>query len=152
MRVHQVIVPDEKMRIARTVLEQLQDWFEITDAREKYISESAEQVFFAAEDEGKDMGFVYLKSTGKDTVEIACMGVLVPYHRRGIGSALFSAVKAQAKDMGFRFLQVKTVAMGHYEEYDQTNLFYKSLGFKEFEVFPTLWDEHNSCQVYVMAV
>lgn len=152
MRVHQVIVPDEKMRIARTVLEQLQDWFEVTDAREKYISESAEQVFFAAEDEGKDVGFVYLKSTGKDTVEIACMGVLVPYHRRGIGSALFSAVKAQAKDMGFRFLQVKTVAMGHYEEYDQTNLFYKSLGFKEFEVFPTLWDEHNPCQVYVMAV
>lgn len=28
--------------------------------------------------------------------------------------------------------------------------FYKSLGFKEFEVFPTLWDEWNPCQIYVM--
>lgn len=26
------------------------------------------------------------------------------------------------------------------------------LGFKEFEVFPTLWDEWNPCQIYVMAL
>lgn len=26
------------------------------------------------------------------------------------------------------------------------------VGFKEFEVFPTLWDEANPCQVYVMAL
>ncbi len=25
-------------------------------------------------------------------------------------------------------------------------------GFKEFEVFPTLWDEWNPCQIYVMAL
>ena len=25
-------------------------------------------------------------------------------------------------------------------------------GFKEFEVFPTLWDEWNLCQIYVMAL
>ena len=25
-------------------------------------------------------------------------------------------------------------------------------GFKEFEVFPTLWDEDNPCQIYVMAL
>lgn len=42
--------------------------------------------------------------------------------------------------------------MGKYKEYDQTNLFYQSLGFKEFEVFPTLWDDKNPCQVYVMTL
>ena len=42
--------------------------------------------------------------------------------------------------------------MGKYADYDKTNLFYKSLGFREFELFPTLWDEHNPCQIYVMAV
>lgn len=26
------------------------------------------------------------------------------------------------------------------------------LGFKEFEVFPTLWDEWNPCQIYAMAL
>ena len=42
--------------------------------------------------------------------------------------------------------------MGRYEQYDRTNLFYRSLGFKEFEVFPALWDEGNPFQVYVMAL
>ena len=35
---------------------------------------------------------------------------------------------------------------------DETNCFYLSLGFKEFEIFPTLWDEWNPCQVYVMGL
>lgn len=49
-------------------------------------------------------------------------------------------------------MQVKTVQMGRYDEYDRTNRFYLALGFKEFEVFPTLWDEWNPCQIYVMAL
>ena len=44
-------------------------------------------------------------------------------------------------------MQVKTVQMGRYEDYDRTNRFYLSLGFKEFEVFPLLWDEWNPCQI-----
>lgn len=43
-------------------------------------------------------------------------------------------------------------AISFYEDYDNTNRFYLALGFKEFEVFPTLWDEWNPCQVYVMAL
>ena len=31
-------------------------------------------------------------------------------------------------------------------------LAYLALGFREFEVFPTLWDEWNPCQVYVMSL
>ena len=72
--------------------------------------------------------------------------------RRGIGTKLFDAVKQYARRAGYSFLQVKTVQMGKYEDYDRTNLFYRSLGFKEFEVFPDLWDEANPCQIYVMGV
>ena len=42
--------------------------------------------------------------------------------------------------------------MGVYEDYDDTNRFYLALGFKEFEVFPLLWDARNPCQVYVMSL
>ena len=42
--------------------------------------------------------------------------------------------------------------MGMYKDYDCTNRFYISLGFKEFEVIYTLWDENNPCQIYVMAL
>ena len=143
---------DARSSISRTVLEALTEWFEVEESREAYIKESADMIFFCAYDDGRPVGFVYLKPTGKDTVELAVMGVLKEYHRSGVGRALFSAVRAAAFDKGYSFLQVKTVKMGVYEDYDRTNRFYKAVGFKEFEVFPTLWDEANPCQIYIMAL
>ena len=142
----------ERQRISRTVLEALPDWFGIPESREQYIKESAEQRFFAAYDSEKPIGFLCLKETGKETVELCVMGVLKDYHRKGVGRKLFEQAKRIAKQSGYPFMQVKTVQMGRYAEYDATNHFYLSLGFKEFEVFPTLWDEWNPCQVYVMAL
>ena len=80
------------------------------------------------------------------------MGVLREYQRKGVGKALFEKAKERAKSAGYSFLQVKTVQMGKYEDYDETNRFYLAVGFKEFEVFPMLWDEKNPCQIYVMAL
>ena len=142
----------EKEMISRTILEALPDWFGLPEAREEYIVNSVNQQFFAAVKEEKTIGFLCLKQTGKDTVEVSVMGVLKEFHRHGIGRKLF--VKAREKSIkdGFYFIQVKTVQMGQYDNYDNTNKFYISLGFKEFEIFPTLWDEWNPCQVYVMAL
>lgn len=142
----------EKQNITRYILEALPDWFGILEAREAYIQDSIGKIFFAAYEHDKPIGFIYLKQTGKDTAEVAVMGVLKEYHRKGVGRALFEHAKDKAGETGFSFLQVKTVQMGKYEEYDKTNMFYLSLGFKEFEVFPTLWDEWNPCQIYVMAL
>ncbi|MGN0743417.1 MAG: GNAT family N-acetyltransferase [Candidatus Fimadaptatus sp.] len=142
----------EKRRIARIILEALPDWFGIEQAREEYIASSAAQPFFAALDGDRPVGFLCLDETGRDTVEIHVMGVLMEYQRRGVGRSLFTAARAAALDSGYSFMQVKTVQMGRYEEYDRTNRFYLALGFKEFEVFPTLWDEWNPCQIYVMAL
>lgn len=152
MEVRQLFDEKEKETIARQLLEQLQEWFGIPEAREEYIAQSVDQDFFCAYDHTTPIGFLYLKETGKDTVELAAMGVLQAYHRTGVGKALFQAAKAHCCNMGYAFMQVKTVQMGKYESYDKTNLFYQSLGFKEFEVFPTLWDEWNPCQIYVMAL
>ena len=142
----------EKQRISRTVLEALPEWFGISEAREQYIKESAAQSFFAALDAENVIGFLCLKETGKETVELSVMGVLKDYHRRGVGRKLFERAKKVAENSGYSFMQVKTVQMGRYAEYDATNRFYRSLGFKEFELFPTLWDERNPCQIYVMTL
>ena len=150
--VQEVTNPAEKQKIARLILEALPDWFEVTETREIYIRESADCPFFAAFDGEKPVGFLCLKETGKDTAELHVMGVLKEYHRKGIGRELFRAAKEAATLQGYSFLQVKTVQMGKYEDYDRTNRFYISLGFKEFEVFPLLWDELNPCQVYVMSL
>ena len=142
----------EKQSIARFVLEALSEWFGIPEAREQYIHESAHEIMLASVERDQPNGFLYLKETGKDTVELAVMGVLKDHHRKGIGRELFEHARQIAVEKGYSFLQVKTVQMGRYEEYDKTNRFYLSLGFKEFEVIPTLWDEWNPCQIYVMAL
>ena len=152
MLVREVTESGEKERIARLVLEALPDWFGIAESRENYIRECADLVFFAAFDEELPVGFVCLKETGKDTAELSVMGVRKEYHGKGIGTELFRKARERAVRSGYSFLQVKTVRMGEYPEYDDTNRFYISLGFREFEVFPSLWDENNPCQVYVMSI
>ncbi|MCI8619443.1 MAG: GNAT family N-acetyltransferase [Oscillospiraceae bacterium] len=143
---------ETKQKIVRIILEALPDWFGIPEAREDYIAKSADEMMVAAWIQDCPVGFLCLKETGKDTAELEVMGVLQAYHRQGIGRSLFEAAKRVAIDHGYSFLQVKTVKMGCYEEYDKTNLFYLSLGFKEFEVMPTLWDAWNPCQIYIMSL
>ena len=150
--VKQVENNKKKQEITRSVLEALPEWFGIAEAREGYIKDSVGKIYFCAYKGEQPIGFLYLKETGKDTVELAVMGVLKEYHRKGIGTALFDCAKEVARNIGYSFIQVKTVQIGKYKDYDKTNRFYISLGFKEFEVFPTLWDRWNPCQIYIMAL
>ena len=152
MTIREVTDPIEKAKIVRLILEALTDWFEVPESREAYIRESGSRLMYAAYDEDGPVGFICLKETGKDTAELSVLGVLKEYHGKGIGRELFLKAKEAAVRKGYSFLQVKTVKMGVYEDYDKTNRFYLALGFKEFEVFPLLWDEDNPCQIYVMSL
>ena len=151
MNIKKITDPAEKQKITRIILEALPEWFEIAESREAYIRESAAQPMFAAFADAQPVGFICLKQTGDVTAEIAVTGVRKEYHRQGIGKAIFEAAKQYAAAAGFRFLQVKTVRMGMYPEYDRTNRFYLGVGFREFEVLP-LWDEANPCQIYIMGL
>ena len=141
-----------KRTIARRILENLHDWFEIDESREQYIRECSEWMFFVAKEKDDYAGFLCLKETGWQTVELAVMGVLREYHRNGLGRAMFNAAQKSAAEEGYSFMQVKTVKMGVYEDYDITNRFYLSLGFAEFEVIEELWGKENPCQIYVMSL
>ena len=143
---------NEKQTIAREVLEALTDWFEVEESREGYISGCTDWTFLAAKEGQKAIGFLCLKETGNATVELAVMGILREYHRRGLGRALFEEAKKIAAEEGYSFMQVKTVEMGVYPDYDITNRFYRSLGFQEFEVIREIWGEDNPCQIYVMSL
>ena len=82
-----------KRDITRHILEALPEWFEIAEGREEYICDSVGKIFLCALEEDKPLGFLYLKQTGKDTVELAVMGVLKEYHQKGIGRKLFECAK-----------------------------------------------------------
>lgn len=150
--IEQIYDPDLKKTIAREILEALRVWFEVDESREKYIADCEGWIFFAAKEAEKYAGFLCLKETGRETVELAVMGVRQEKHRKGIGRELFKAAKKAAREKGYLFMQVKTVKMGVYDDYDITNRFYLSLGFKEFEVIEELWDKDNPCQIYVMSL
>ncbi len=152
MEIKEIKNAQEKLNISRSILEDLTFWFEIEESREEYIKNSADKTFFSAFINEKPIGFIYLNETSKNTVEIAVIGVLKEYHHKGIGKELFKKAKKETKNKGYSFIQVKTVKPGIYKEYDDTNMFYKALGFKELEIFPTLWNENNPCLIYVMAL
>ncbi|MBK1810772.1 GNAT family N-acetyltransferase [Clostridium sp. YIM B02505] len=143
---------EQKEQIARKILFNLPDWFGLPESTEEYIRCSKDMPFWADIVDEKARGFVVLKETSPYTVELYVMGVLKEFHREKIGKQLFNHCYDYSKEQGYLYMQVKTVKEGCYEEYDRTIAFYKSVGFKEFECLPTLWDEWNPCQIYVMSL
>ena len=144
--------PDLKEEIAEKVLTDLSDWFGIPENTKAYIQNSRNLSFFAYYKDAHYVGFVVLKETSQYAAEICVMGVLKEYHRKQIGKRLLERFMIYAKSCNYEFLQVKTVDAGYYKEYDQTRLFYESMGFKKLEVFPTLWDEWNPCLLMIQTL
>lgn len=102
--IEQILNKGEKSVIARNILESLVEWFEIEEGREKFIAECVDQIFIAAKENGMTVGFLCLQETGKDTVELAVMGVLKEYHRQGIGRKMFMMAKDIAHEKGYSFV------------------------------------------------
>ena len=104
--VERITDPALKRTIARRILENLHDWFELDESREQYIRECSDWMFFAAREKGDYAGFLCLKETGRQTVELAVMGVLREYHRNGLGRALFNEAQRAAAKEGYSIMQV----------------------------------------------
>lgn len=142
------MVPERKAAIVQDVLAGLPEWFGLPAATAEYVANARTLPLWVASVGQQVVGFIELSHTSPVTAEIDCMGIKKAWHRQGIGRRLVSALEAEAAKQ-YRFLQVKTVAVGHYAEYDQTNAFYHALGFAPFEVYPTLWTANNPCQVLI---
>ena len=142
---------EEKARIVEEILLDLPEWFGLPESTRGYIDQSKELTLFAAKNRENMIGFITLKETSEDVCEVHCMGIKKEYHRKGVGKKLHYAFEDFAKEK-YEFIQVKTVDEGHYKEYNQTIAFYKSVGFKKMEVFPTLWDEWNPCLIMIKKI
>jgi ribosomal protein S18 acetylase RimI-like enzyme len=142
---------EEKTRIVEEILSDLPEWFGLPESTRDYIEQSKELTLFAAKNRNNIIGFITLKETSEDVCEVHCMGIKKDDHRKGVGTKLHNAFENFAKEK-YEFIQVKTVDEGHYKEYDQTVAFYKSMGFKKMEVFPTLWDEWNPCLILIKKI
>lgn len=74
--IKQIFDENQKKKITRDILEALPEWFEVKESREDYIRNSPDKSFVCAYNDGRPTGFLYLRQTGKDTVEIAVMACL----------------------------------------------------------------------------
>ncbi len=151
IKIQPIMAPTQKMQIVSEVLADLPEWFGLPQSTQAYIESAKGLSLWVATKNEDILGFITLGHTSLDTAEIDCMGVKKAYHHQGIGTLLYQAAEKHAQKEQ-RFLQVKTVAEGHYPQYDQTIQFYRSLGFVELEVFPTLWDPWNPCLVMIKAL
>ena len=146
--IEEIIDSEAKANMVEEVLLDLPEWFGLPESIKGYIEESRELLLWRAVEDNKTIGFITLKETSESTCEIHCMGIKKEYHRRGIGRKLQDIFEKIARGK-YKYVQVKTVDEGHYEEYDRTISFYESIGFSKLEVFPKMWDERNPCLVMV---
>ena len=80
------------------------------------------------------------------------MGVLRPYHRRGIGTALLAAAEQSLAGDGVTYLQVKTLGPSRESRgYAATRRFYEARDFVPLEEFPNLWPG-NPCLLLVKRI
>jgi len=150
--IRKINCPGERSGIARDILKTLPEWFGIPESVAAYVAGCADLPMWADFEDGCYRGFISMRQTGEYAAEIYVMGVAPEFHRMGIGRELFKALCEEARRQGMEYLHVKTVQSGKYEIYDRTNDFYRSLGFRELECIPELWDAANPCQLYIMKI
>ena len=142
---------DQKMAVVAEILRDLPEWFGIPESTQAYIEGAKDLQVWAAYQEGDLLGFVSLSYSSEDCAEIDCLGVKRLFQGQGIGSQLLATLESEARK-NVDYLQVKTVAEGSNKDYDRTNVFYRSVGFKKVEIFPQLWDPQNPCQVLIKKI
>ena len=142
---------DQKMAVVDEVLKDLPEWFGIPESTQAYIEGAKDLRVWAAYQESDVVGFISLSYSSEDCAEIDCLGVKKNFQGQGVGSQLLFTLESEtAKTVDY--LQVKTVAEGSNKNYDRTNVFYRSVGFKKLEIFPSLWDPQNPCQILIKKI
>lgn len=146
--IEEVKYENQKKAVVAEVLKDLPEWFGIPESTQAYIEGITDLQVWAAYQESDLTGFVSLSYSSEDCAEIDCLGVKKAYQGRKIGSQLLATLESEARKK-VDYLQVKTMAESSNKDYDRTNVFYRSLGFKKLEIFPQLWGSQNPCQILI---
>ena len=96
------------------------------------------------------IGFVTLRETSEDALELHVMGVLPAWRRRGVGRALVERAASYARAEGYSLLHVKTLAPTDPDPgYAATRAFYAAAGFRPLEILPRVWGPDDPCLLMV---
>jgi len=139
--------------LAEGILRALPAWFGIEQAVVDYARAANEMPTFVAARGEEAVGFLTLKPTSADAVEVHVMAVLPGEHRRGAGRALVERAATYARAEGFALLHVKTLAPSDPDvSYAATRAFYAAVGFLPLEELPQVWGPENPCLIMARAL
>jgi GNAT superfamily N-acetyltransferase len=146
---------------AERILRALPGWFGIEASVRDYIRAADELPTLVAVPPGpgcagrevradRVIGFVTLKETSEDALELHVMGVLPAWRRHGAGRALVERAAAWARAGRYTLLHVKTLAPSDPDPgYAETRAFYIAAGFRPLEVLPQVWGPEDPCLLLV---
>lgn len=148
-----VDVKDEKRKSTYTkeILESLLDWFANEQARDDYVKEVSKYPYWVAlNKDNQCIGFFSVKVHYKHTGDVFICGILPEYQHNGIGKALYNAAELYFRQIGCKYVIVKTLSdIVNFEPYEQTRRFYKSVGFESLITLTEMWDEENPCLIMI---
>lgn len=147
------IIEGDKQHIesCRSIAGELPHYF-TPSAVEAMARDLLQHRFYVAMEAGGIAGFIAVEHKSAQVSEITWLAVKPEHQRAGIGSLLVDRVVCEAKAVGCRVLEVKTLAAdtGH-APYSLTRRFYENRDFLLLETIDSFpgWDPGNPCAIYV---
>jgi len=140
--------PQEKEVITEEVLRDLPEWFGIEEAIVEYVHGVKNKTFFAAFDKNNPVGFYCIRQENDSVLDLYVLGIKRSHHRKGMGKSLQAHVEAYAKEKGYEYLMVLTLAKKAYDEaYLKTRKFYLDMGFIDFYENDEIFSKDDPCQI-----
>jgi GNAT superfamily N-acetyltransferase len=139
-------VPEEVARLLATVPE----WFGLPEANAEYVVAARTMETWVVRDEADAVvGVTLVARHFPGTVEVHLTVVDREHHGEGAGTAMLTAVEADARLGGVRLLEVKTLGPSNPDpNYARTRHFYARAGFLPLEE-TGLWGPENPCLILV---
>jgi len=149
----EVTKPTIKEFYTYKVLDSLPNWFEDKSAVVNYSIKSRETLFFISDYYNHTEGFISIKIHNEYSAEIYVMGVYEKHQSNGIGTKFLSAAEKHLTELGYKYLQVKTLGPSvECEFYKSTRLFYESNGFIPLEESQEIWGKDNPCLIMIKSL
>ncbi|MFW5794720.1 MAG: GNAT family N-acetyltransferase [Bacillota bacterium] len=148
MKIKEIEDSKLKQEIAEKVLRDLPDWFGIEEATKEYIDKVRKYPFIACYINDLAVGFYSLREENKNVLDMYVLGVLKKHHQKGVGKALQIYAENYARDKGYKYLMVLTLAKkANNSSYLATRKFYLKMGYIDFYQNDDIFSPEDPCQI-----
>ncbi|MCL2464440.1 MAG: GNAT family N-acetyltransferase [Micrococcales bacterium] len=129
--------------LVATLVADLPQWFARPEANAAYVAAAATMTnYVAVTPDGARVGVALVARPFPTSADVHLLAIARSWHRRGVGTAMLTAVEADLRAEGVRILTVKTLGPSDPDEnYRHTRLFYQARGFVPVEELTGLWGD-----------